>query len=276
MRLAAIVLAMFITFCGITFGDVLVSKAGKSVVCKVLKFDGEMVSFEVNEKTNRVSIKSIARIEFDEPIVSTNEQVQRQNVPTPALAAGGNMPEDNIVDFTTTSGVTYKRVKVTSRAPDGISIMSPSGIVKIPVTELPQEILDKYKLSIEAAQQYQAHRQMVMRQREQEIRLYHEKRKAEMETQGAIDSKAQEERNILKKNAFSASVIITRVMGNDHYVARVTYPKRNKQDWEIILIGKIGDRVVGSSWSGRISASLSEVQPSVYVGPGGTYYVVDY
>ena len=278
MRLTAVVFAIFITFYGNTFGDVVVSKDGKSVACKVLQFDGEFVSFEVNGKTNRVPIKSIARIEFVEPIVSANEQVQLRNIPASALAAGGNQPESNIVDFITTSGVAYKRVKVTSRAPDGISIMSPSGIVKIPVSELPQEILDKYKLSLEAAQRYQAQRQAAMQQREQEIRQYHEKRKAEMETQGAVDSRAQEERNILKKNAFSASVNITRVMGNNQYEATVTYPN-NMRGWGIRLIGKIGDRSVGSTWSGRMSASLTEVQPSVYsagVWRPETFHVVDY
>ncbi|HWB59531.1 MAG TPA: hypothetical protein VG733_08565, partial [Chthoniobacteraceae bacterium] len=59
-------------------------------------------------------------------------------------------------DITTTDGKTYKGVEITKTEPDGITIMSDSGVEKIPFTSLPKDLQAKYGYDPDKAAAYAA------------------------------------------------------------------------------------------------------------------------
>ena len=59
-------------------------------------------------------------------------------------------------DFKTNNGKEYKNATVRRVEPDGITVKFSAGIVKIPFTELPKDLQDKYNYNPEAAQKFAA------------------------------------------------------------------------------------------------------------------------
>ena len=59
-------------------------------------------------------------------------------------------------DFKTTDGKEYKNAKVSRVEPDGIVITFSGGIVKLPFTELPEDVQKKYGYNSSAAAEYSA------------------------------------------------------------------------------------------------------------------------
>jgi hypothetical protein len=70
-------------------------------------------------------------------------------------------------DITTTKGETYKSVTISRTEPDGIVVVSKTGIVKLPFTELSEEVQRKYGYNAEKAAQYSATQSEHQRQAEQ-------------------------------------------------------------------------------------------------------------
>jgi hypothetical protein len=59
-------------------------------------------------------------------------------------------------DFKTLNGKEYKDATVTRVEPDGITVKFSGGLVKIPFTELPKDLQDKYHYNPKAAQKFAA------------------------------------------------------------------------------------------------------------------------
>ena len=57
-------------------------------------------------------------------------------------------------DFKTTNGKEYKNATVTRVEPDGIAIRFSGGIVKVPFTELPKEVQERFNYDPEAAKRF--------------------------------------------------------------------------------------------------------------------------
>jgi hypothetical protein len=57
-------------------------------------------------------------------------------------------------DITTRSGQIYQNIKITRVEPDGLSITHAAGIVKIPFTDLPDDLQEKHQYHPEKAAQY--------------------------------------------------------------------------------------------------------------------------
>jgi hypothetical protein len=68
-------------------------------------------------------------------------------------------------DFKLTDGREYKGVTVTRAEPDGIMVMTDSGIEKIPFSLLPKEVQTKYGYDPQKAAQFQAEEKAVSIQR---------------------------------------------------------------------------------------------------------------
>jgi hypothetical protein len=59
-------------------------------------------------------------------------------------------------DIKTNSGKVYKNATVSRVEPDGIMVKFSGGLVKIPFTELPEELKQKYHYNPEEAQKFSA------------------------------------------------------------------------------------------------------------------------
>src|SRR5437762_4587219 len=59
-------------------------------------------------------------------------------------------------DFKTTNGKEYKNAKVSRVEPDGIVLITKSGISKVYFTELPEEVQERFHYDPEKAAQYNA------------------------------------------------------------------------------------------------------------------------
>ena len=59
-------------------------------------------------------------------------------------------------DFKTISGKEYKNATITRVEPDGITVKFSGGVVKIPFTELPKEVQQKYHYNSAASQRFAA------------------------------------------------------------------------------------------------------------------------
>lgn len=65
--------------------------------------------------------------------------------------AAGNPP---IVSFVTVGGETIDNARLTRVEPDGLSVMIPTGIVKIPVEQLPDDLRTRFRMTSESADRY--------------------------------------------------------------------------------------------------------------------------
>lgn len=59
-----------------------------------------------------------------------------------------------IVSFVTTDGESIDNAKITRVEPDGLSVMLPTGIVKIPVEQLPDDLRSRFRITPESAVRY--------------------------------------------------------------------------------------------------------------------------
>src|SRR5436309_11050153 len=76
-------------------------------------------------------------------------------------------------DFKTIDGKEYKNVKVSRVEPDGIVLISKSGISKVYFTELPKEVQDRFHYDAEQAAAYSAEQtavQLALQSQQAELR----------------------------------------------------------------------------------------------------------
>jgi hypothetical protein len=90
-------------------------------------------------------------------------------------------------DFKTINGKQYKNATISRVEPDGISVKFSGGLVKIPFTELPKDLQQKYNYDPEKAAAAQSAEMAVVEQTNQQVEESNKQRK-EVEQQKALEN----------------------------------------------------------------------------------------
>ena len=88
--------------------------------------------------------------------------------------------------FVSRRGEEFENVKVLRVEPDGLSLLLPTGIVKIPFEELPEELQKQFGMKSDRASQYRSQKAAAVREREDRLREM--SRRAEAAAQHQADS----------------------------------------------------------------------------------------
>jgi TolA-binding protein len=103
------------------------------------------------------------------------------------------------VTITTTNGKQYKNATISRVEPDGVSVKFSGGLVKIPFTELPKDLQQKYNYDPEKAAAAQAAEMAVIGQTNQQVEESNKQQK-EVEQQKALENQLsqlqQQEENL--------------------------------------------------------------------------------
>jgi hypothetical protein len=93
-------------------------------------------------------------------------------------------------DIKTVAGKEYKNVKISRAEPDGLVIIASYGIIKIPFTELPPELQQKYHYDAKAADTYRKQLDDAKALREQSIAAAQQKRAQQLAAAAAAAAAA--------------------------------------------------------------------------------------